>query len=49
LSYKIVYKSSASKDIKHLDKDVGRHILNQLETHLSDNPNCGTLLKGQFK
>ncbi len=49
MGYKIVYKSSAFKDLKHLDKNIVRHILNQLETHLSDNPNCGTPLKGQFK
>jgi len=49
LGYKIVYKSSAFKDLKHLDKNISQHILNQLETRLSDDPNCGTLLKGQFK
>jgi len=49
LGYKIVYKSSAFKDLKHLDKNIARHILYKLETRLSDNPNCGTPLKGQFK
>ncbi len=49
MGYKIVYKSSAFKDLKHLDKNIARHILNQLETHLSDDPNCGTPLEGQFK
>ncbi len=49
MGYKIVYKSSAFKDLKHLDKDIARQILTQLETRLSNDPNCGTPLKGQFK
>ena len=49
MGYKIVYKSSAFKDLKHPDEDIARRILNQLETHMSNNPNCSTPLKGQFK
>ncbi len=49
MPYKIEYKSSVVRDIKKLDKSVAKHILQQLETSLSKNPNCGLPLKGQFK
>jgi len=49
LPYKIEYKSSVARDLKKLDKSVAKHILQQLETSLSENPNCGLPLKGQFK
>jgi len=49
LPYKIEYKSSVARDLKKLDKNVAKHILQQLETSLSENPNCGLPLKGQFK
>jgi len=49
LGYKLRYKSSVFKDLKHLDKDITIHIIQQLETELSENPNCSTPLKGQFK
>jgi len=49
LPYKIEYKSSVARDLKKLDKSVAKFILQQLETSLSENPNSGLPLKGQFK
>ena len=49
MPYKIEYKSSVVRDLKKLDKRVAGRILNQLETNLSENPNGGQPLTGQFK
>ena len=45
----IKYKLSAVRDLKKLDKSVAGRILNQLETNLSENPNSGQPITGQFK
>ena len=47
--FKIEYKSSVSRDLKHLDKSVARRLIRDLETALSSNPHCGESLSGQFK
>ncbi len=49
MPYEIEYKSSVVRDIKKLDKSVAKHILQQLETSLSENPDRGLPLKGHFK
>ncbi|MCD6146058.1 MAG: type II toxin-antitoxin system RelE/ParE family toxin [Methanosarcinales archaeon] len=49
MSYKIEYKSSVVRDLKKLDKSVAGRILDQLEMDLSENPDGGQPLTGQFK
>ena len=49
MSYKIEYKSSVVRDLKKLDKGVAGRILDQLEMNLSENPDGGQPLTGQFK
>ncbi len=49
MSYKIEYKSSVIRDLKKMDKRAARRILQQLETGLSENPDRGVSLTGQFK
>lgn len=49
MPYKIEYKSSVASDLKTLDAGVAKRILQQLETALSENPDCGVSLIGQFK
>ena len=49
MSYKIEYKSSVVRDLKKLDKSVAGRILDQLEMNLSENPDGGQPLTGQFK
>ena len=47
--YKIEYKSSVSHDLKRLDKNAVKRILKDLEETLTDDPNAGIPLTGQFK
>ncbi len=49
MPYKIEYKSSVVRDLKKLDKNTANRILLQLEKALSENPNRGDSLTGQFK
>lgn len=49
MPYKVEYKSSVSKDLKKLDRGEARRILQQLESDLGEDPNCGEPLSGQFK
>ncbi len=49
MPYKIEYKSSVIHDLKKLDKNTANRILGQLEKALSENPNRGDPLTGQFK
>ncbi|MFB3764180.1 MAG: type II toxin-antitoxin system RelE/ParE family toxin [Methanotrichaceae archaeon] len=49
MAYRIEYKSSVTRDLKHLDKSVARKLIRDLETALSSNPHCGESLSGQFK
>jgi mRNA interferase RelE/StbE len=49
LAYKIEYKSSVFRDLKHLDKNVAKRIAKELSDSLSSDPNCGEPLFGQFK
>ena len=49
MPYKIEYKSSVVRDLKKLDKSTAKRILQQLESALSENPDCGAPLTGQFK
>jgi len=45
LAYKIEYKSSVFRELKHLDKRIAREI----RESLSLDPSCGEPLTGQFK
>ncbi len=47
--YRIFYKSSVSKDLKRLDKNEVRRILNGIEDKVVSNPNPGKSLKGDFR
>ncbi len=47
--YKIEYKSSFSRDLKHLDKNIARRILKDLEGTLMADTDAGIPLAGQFK
>jgi mRNA interferase RelE/StbE len=49
LAYRIEYKSSILRDLKHLDKSVAKRIIDDLRDSLSSDPNCGEPLSGQFK
>ena len=49
MPYKIEYKSSVVRDLINLDKSAAKQILQQLESALSKNPDCGAPLTGQFK
>jgi mRNA interferase RelE/StbE len=49
LAYRIEYKSSVLRDLKHLDKGVAQRIARELRESLSLDPNCGEPLSGQFK
>ena len=49
MAYKIEYKSSVFRDLKHLDKHIAQRITSDLRESLSVDPNCGEPLTGQFK
>ncbi|MFZ2471096.1 MAG: type II toxin-antitoxin system mRNA interferase toxin, RelE/StbE family [Methanothrix sp.] len=49
MAYRIEYKSSILRDLKHLDKSVAKRIIDDLRDSLSSDPNCGEPLSGQFK
>lgn len=46
---RIEYKSSVSRDLKHLDKNIAKRILRDLEETLTSDPDAGIPLSGQFK
>ena len=47
--YKLFYKISVSKDLKHLQKNETNRILNGIESKLLSNPFAGKPLKGDFR
>ena len=46
--YEIKYKSSVTRDLKHLDKRMAERILSQVEDVLSREPYTGERLHGEF-
>lgn len=46
---KIVFKSSVSRDLTHLDKKMAGRVLKQLKETLSLEPDAGQPLAGEFK
>jgi mRNA-degrading endonuclease RelE of RelBE toxin-antitoxin system len=49
LACRIEYKSSVSRDLRHLDKNIAKRILKDLEGTLTSDPDAGIPLSGQFK
>ncbi len=49
MRYNIEYKASVFHDLKKLDKKVAKRILNKIEKILSQNPNKGISLSGEFE
>jgi len=49
LACRIEYKSSVSRDLKHLDKNTAKRILKDLEGTPTADPDAGIPLTGQFK
>ncbi|MDP7080592.1 MAG: type II toxin-antitoxin system RelE/ParE family toxin [Candidatus Undinarchaeales archaeon] len=49
MASKIEYKASVFKDLKHIDKKAAKRVLDSLEKALSEDPNSGKPLHGQFK
>lgn len=49
MAYGIEYKSSVSRDLRHLDKNIAKRILKDLEGTLTADPDAGIPLTGQFK
>jgi len=49
LASKVSYKAAVAGDLKRLDKPTARRILEKLERTLSDNPDAGIPLSGEFR
>ena len=49
MACKIEYKSSVSRDLRHLDKNIAKRILKDMEETLTSDPDAGIPLAGQFK
>ena len=45
----VEYKASIERDLKRIDKKDVNRILNKIEKVLSENPNKGEPLKGEYK
>ncbi len=45
----IEYKASVERDLRRIDKKHVNRILNKIEKVLSENPNKGEPLKGEYK
>ena len=46
---KVEYKASVERDLRRIDKKDVDRILNKIEKVLSENPNNGEPLKGEYK
>ncbi|MDD5224370.1 MAG: type II toxin-antitoxin system RelE/ParE family toxin [bacterium] len=46
---KITYKTTVIKDLKRIDKQEARRVINKMEKVLSENPDAGTALTGEFQ
>ncbi|MBI2183977.1 MAG: type II toxin-antitoxin system RelE/ParE family toxin [Thaumarchaeota archaeon] len=47
--HKIVYKSSVSRDLKHIDPKRAARLLSEIKEILDKNPDAGEPLSGEFK
>ncbi len=48
MAYRVEYKSSVVIDLRKIDKKEAKRIIDKLEKDLSEDPDCGIPLKGQF-
>jgi mRNA interferase RelE/StbE len=48
LAFKIAFKSSVSRDLRHLDKKAAERVLRAISDMLSNNPRAGEALRGEF-
>lgn len=48
MAYKIEYKSSIANDLRKIDKKEAKRIIDKIEKDLTEDPDIGTPLKGQF-
>jgi mRNA interferase RelE/StbE len=48
LSYKIAFKKSVSRDLKKIDKEQAKRILNRIDDELISNADKQPLLSGKF-
>lgn len=49
MACKVEYKSSVSRDLKKIDRSQIERLLGKLEETLSENPDSGSPLKGQYR
>lgn len=49
MAYKIDYKSSVIKDLKKIDKTQCNKLVSRIEIDLSNNPEKGKALQGEYK
>ena len=48
MAYSIAYKNSVQHDLRKLDKDIARNLLDALERELAVHARAHPLLKGEF-
>lgn len=48
MAYRITYKKSVAGDLKRLDKQTARRLLDRIESALSNNPERFPALRGPF-
>ncbi|NCC24821.1 MAG: type II toxin-antitoxin system RelE/ParE family toxin [Deltaproteobacteria bacterium] len=48
MAYNIVYKKSVHRDLKKLSRSDAKHILDLIETELTNKPESNPALKGRF-
>jgi mRNA interferase RelE/StbE len=49
LAFKVTYKATVIKDLKRIGKQEARRIISKLEKVLSENPDAGVALTGEFQ
>ena len=49
MAFRIDYKSSVSKDLRRLDPQATRRVIERLESALSADPKAGSPLSGEFR
>jgi mRNA interferase RelE/StbE len=48
LTARILYKSSVSRDLKHIDSKNKQRLLTQIRSALADGPRSGEPMRGEF-
>lgn len=48
MAFNISYKKSVAGDLKGLDKQAAKRVIDRLERELRNNPDAGEQLKGKF-